>query len=329
MEEVSLSRDTLLILAYEYYSSVAQKFFMRRDVVDGLILPRMFKWVASTWPSNCAPSNVDVSAAFGAYDINDCVGCLTPTSEDLVSSYYTTGVFVDSAPDVVTTRVLELWSQGKTVICSQRPLENDVESPIVQHTPSYHDGSSTPSSEATRSSSSTHSVDAIRSNSSTRPPIPMGPRIHFGLNPTRRTSPLEHHFRRRLSALDDTVNSLRLEMREQFIKTRACIREMKAGFDELRSCLSEQIRASLAEIRSQTAVHIQGDYNMVYNRRQKRKSYVLEADVSVDQNMVRKLFPNSSRVALPSITEESSEGAEASTSIGCDSVRPFVECVTF
>ncbi|XP_073154114.1 uncharacterized protein [Henckelia pumila] len=246
----------LQILAYEYYPSVAQNFAKRRDVEDGLIFPRMFKWVTNTWPSNRAPYDVDVSAAFGACDINDCVGCLTPTSEELVSSYYTTGVFVDSAPDVVTTRVLELWSQGKTVIRSQRPLENDVESPLVQHTPSYHDGSSTPSTKATGSSSSTPSADATRSSSSTRPPIPTGLIVHFGCNTTRRTSPLEHRFGRRLSALDDTINSLRLEMRAQFIESRACIRAMKAGFDELRSILTEQIRAGLAEIRSQTAMHI-------------------------------------------------------------------------
>ncbi|XP_073154203.1 uncharacterized protein [Henckelia pumila] len=79
---------------------------------------------------------------------------------------------------------------------------------------------------------------------------------------------------------------------------------------------------------------------MVYSRRKKRKSSILEADIGVDDNMVRELFPNSSRAALPTIPEESSEdiqvtpdavmsGAETSTSRGCDSVWSFVECVTF
>ncbi|XP_075521345.1 uncharacterized protein LOC142554569 [Primulina tabacum] len=106
------------ILAYEYYPSVTQKFAKKRDVVDGLMLPKMFHWVTNTWPSNRAPSAVDVSAAFGDCAIADCLGCLTPTPEELVSLYYTTGVFVDSAPDAVITRVLELWRQGQTVICS-------------------------------------------------------------------------------------------------------------------------------------------------------------------------------------------------------------------
>ncbi|XP_073027983.1 uncharacterized protein [Primulina eburnea] len=83
----------LQILAYEYYPSVAQKFAKRRDVVDGLTLPRMFQWVTNKWASNRAPSAVDVVAAFG-----DCA------LDELVSPYYTTGVFDDSATDEVITR---------------------------------------------------------------------------------------------------------------------------------------------------------------------------------------------------------------------------------
>ncbi|XP_073138391.1 uncharacterized protein [Henckelia pumila] len=129
-------------------------------------------------------------------------------------------------------------------------------------------------------------------------------------------------------------------MTAQFIDIRACIRQMKAGFDELRSSLAKQIRAGLAEIRSQTAVHVQRDYSMVYSRRQKRKSSVLEADVGVDDNMIKELFPNNSGAELPTIPEESIEdiqvtpdavmsGSEATTSKGCDGVRSFVECLTF
>ncbi|XP_075475580.1 uncharacterized protein LOC142506444 [Primulina tabacum] len=97
----------LQILAYEYYPSVAQKFVKIRDV-DGLMLLRMFQWLINTWPSNRAPFAVDVTTAFGNCAIDDCLGCLTPTPEEIVSPYYTTGVFVDSALDAVITRVLEL-----------------------------------------------------------------------------------------------------------------------------------------------------------------------------------------------------------------------------
>ncbi|XP_073300539.1 uncharacterized protein [Primulina huaijiensis] len=113
----------LQILAYEYYPSVAQKFAKRRDV-HGLMLPRMFQWVTNKWQSNRAPTAVDVAAAFGDCAIDDCLGCLTPTPEELISPYYTTTVFVDSAPDAVTTQVLELWRQGQTVICSEHHLES-------------------------------------------------------------------------------------------------------------------------------------------------------------------------------------------------------------
>ncbi|XP_073020852.1 uncharacterized protein [Primulina eburnea] len=107
----------LQILAYECYPSVAQKVARRRDV-DCLMLPRMFQWVTNTWSSNRAPTGADIAAAFGDSPIDDCLGFLTPTPEELVSPYYTTGIFVDSAPDAVVTRVLELWREGQTVICS-------------------------------------------------------------------------------------------------------------------------------------------------------------------------------------------------------------------
>ncbi|XP_075519503.1 uncharacterized protein LOC142553262 isoform X2 [Primulina tabacum] len=242
----------LQILAYEYYPSVAQKFAKRRDV-DGLMLPRMFQWVTNTWPSNRAPSAVDVTAAFGECAIDDCLGFLIPTPEELVSPYYTTGVFVDSAPDAVTTRILELWRQGQTVICSEHHLE----SPSVQHTPFAH---SSPDVSGSRSG------DVSRSSSSTSAPMRTGPRVHFGLNPSRNPSPLEHCFERRLTELEDTVTSMRLQMTTGFIETRACIRNinlaiddlkssMNLGLDELRSSLTEQIRASFAEMRSHMPVH--------------------------------------------------------------------------
>ncbi|XP_075491429.1 uncharacterized protein LOC142529704 [Primulina tabacum] len=101
----------LQIFAYECYPSVAHKLARRRDV-DGLMLPRMFQWVTKTWASNRAPTGVEIAAAFGDCPIDDCLGFLTPTPEELVAPYYTTGHFVDSAPDAVITRVLELWRQG-------------------------------------------------------------------------------------------------------------------------------------------------------------------------------------------------------------------------
>ncbi|XP_073308408.1 uncharacterized protein [Primulina huaijiensis] len=73
---------------------LAQKFARRRDV-DGLMLPRMFQWVTNTWASNRAPNAVDVTAAFGDCAIDDCLGCLTPTPEELVSAYYTISVLYD------------------------------------------------------------------------------------------------------------------------------------------------------------------------------------------------------------------------------------------
>ncbi|XP_073151118.1 uncharacterized protein [Henckelia pumila] len=95
----------------------------------------------------------------------------------------------------------------------------------------------------------------------------------------------------------------------------------------------------------------QRDYSIVYNRGRKRKASVLEADVGVDDNMVRELFPSNNQVeesapsisvpdsipelvpepifepSLPTIPKESSEdiqvtpdavmsGAEATTSRG-------------
>lgn len=147
---------------------------------------------------------------------------MTPTPEELVSLYYMTDVFVDSAPDAVITRVLELWSQGQNVVCSQHPLDNDVESPPVQHASSSSDGSSASSSSHPNGSSTP--ADATRSSSSTRSPIHTGPRLHFGRNPARSPSSLEDRFGERLTALEDTVKSLHLEVRAGFIETRACIR---------------------------------------------------------------------------------------------------------
>ncbi|XP_075504303.1 uncharacterized protein LOC142541724 [Primulina tabacum] len=205
----------LQIIAYEYYPSVAQKFARRRDV-DGLMLPRMFQWMTNTWPSNHAPTAVDVTAAFGNCVIDDCLGCLTPTPEELVSAYYTTGDFVDSVPDAVTTRVLELWRQGQTVICSEHPLE----SPSVQHMHSAHSTPSvqhTPSAHASPDVSGTRPGDLNRSSSSTSSPMRTGPRVHLGLNPSRRPSPLEHLFEQRLTALEDSVTSMHVKMSARFI----------------------------------------------------------------------------------------------------------------
>ncbi|XP_073289265.1 uncharacterized protein [Primulina huaijiensis] len=271
----------LQILAYEYYPSVAQKFARRRDV-DGLMLPRMFQWVTNTWASNRAPNAVDVTAAFGDCAIDDCLRCLTPTPEELVSAYYTTGVFVDYALDAVTTRVLELWRQGQTFVCSKHPLE----SPSVQHMHSAH---STPSVQHTRSAhaspdvSGTRSGDLNRSSSSTSSPMRTGPRVHFRLNPSRCPSPLEHSFERRLTALEDSVTSMHVKMSTEFIEIRASIRNINQaladlkssfnlGLDELWLSLTEQIRAGFAEMRSNMPVHQDRDHSIAYSRGRKRKS---------------------------------------------------------
>ncbi|XP_073314690.1 uncharacterized protein [Primulina huaijiensis] len=196
----------LQILAYECYPSVAQKVARRRDV-DGLMLLRMFQWVTNMWSSNRATTSANIAVAFGDSPIDDCLGFLNPTPEELVSLYYTTGLFVDSAPDAVITRVLELWRQGQTVICSEHSLE----SPSVQHTPSAHSSPDvsgnvygdmsrsvqhTPSANASQDVSGTRSGDLNRSSSSTSSPMRTGPRVHFGLNPSRHPSPLEHRFER-------------------------------------------------------------------------------------------------------------------------------------
>ncbi|XP_073312057.1 uncharacterized protein [Primulina huaijiensis] len=62
----------LQILAYECFPSVAQKLARRRDM-DDLMLPKMFQWVTNTWPSNRAPTGVDIAAAFGdsAIDVSN------------------------------------------------------------------------------------------------------------------------------------------------------------------------------------------------------------------------------------------------------------------
>ncbi|XP_075473326.1 uncharacterized protein LOC142504332 [Primulina tabacum] len=335
----------LQILAYECYLSVAQRFARRRDV-DGLMLPRMFQWVTRTWPSNRAPTGVDITAAFGDCPIDNCLGFLTPTPEELVSPYYTTRLFVDSAPNAVITQVLELWRQGQTVICSEHPLE----SPSVQHTPSAY---STPDVSGTVRSvqhtplahespdvSGTRSGDLNRSSSSTSSPMRTGPRVHFGLNLSRNPSPLEHRFERRLTALEDSIMSMHIKLSSESIETRACIRninmaldDMKASFnlrlDEMRSKLTKQIRAGFAEMRSNMPVLLDKDYSVAYSRGRKRKSS--EADFGVDENLAREIGQTQQLFEpnLPVITEESSEdmqvtpdtrksGGEATTSRGVD-----------
>ncbi|XP_075515602.1 uncharacterized protein LOC142550250 [Primulina tabacum] len=303
----------------------------------------MFQWVTNTWSSNRAPTAVDVTAAFGDCAIDDCLGCLTPTPEELVSAYYTTRVFVDSAPDAVTTRVLELWRQGQTVICSEHPLE----SPSVQHMHSAHSTPSvqhTPSAHSSPDISGTRSGDLNRSSSSTSSSIRTGPRVHFGLNPSRRPSPLEHRFERRLTALEDSITSMHVKMSAGFIETRACIRNINQalddlkssfnlGLDELRLSLTKQIRVGFAEMRSNMPVQQDRDYSIAYGRGRKRKSS--EADFGVDDNLARKIDSSSQtqqhlfELNLPVITEEFSEtiqvipdsrklGGEATTSRGVD-----------
>ncbi|XP_073035345.1 uncharacterized protein [Primulina eburnea] len=303
------------------------------------MLPRMFQWVTNTWPSTCAPTAVDVTAAFGDCDIDDCLGFLTPTPEEFVSAYYTSGVFVDSVPDAVTTRVLELWRQGQTIICSEHP----VESPSVQHMCSAHSPPSvqhTPPVHASPDVSGTRPGDLNRSSSSTSSPMRTGPRVHFGINLSRRPSPLEHHFERRLTALEDSVTSMHAKIAAEFIETRAFMRSinqavvnmkssLNLGLDELRLSLT-QLRADFAEMRPNMPVHHDRDYSIAYSRGRKRKAS--ETDFGVDDNLAREIgstsqTPHIFEPNIEVITEESSEdiqvtpdsrksGGEATTSRG-------------
>ncbi|XP_075483806.1 uncharacterized protein LOC142523960 [Primulina tabacum] len=272
----------LQIFDYECYPSVAQKLARRRDV-DGLMLPMMFQWVTKTWASNRAPTGVEIAAAFGDCPIDDCLGFLTPTPEELVAPYYTTGHFVDSAPDAVITRVLELWRQGQTVICS----EHHVESPSVQPTHSAHSppsdqpmhfGHSPPSVQHTPPAHVSPDVSGIRpgdldrSSSRTSSPMRTGPRVYFGLNPSRRPSPLEHRFEQRLTALEDSVTSMHVKIAAEFIETRAFMRSINQALVDLKSSLTEQIRAGFAEMRSNMPVQEDIDYSIVYSRGRKRKA---------------------------------------------------------
>ncbi|XP_073022678.1 uncharacterized protein [Primulina eburnea] len=211
----------LQILAYEYFPSVAQKFAKRRDV-DGLMLPRMFQWVTNTWPSTRAPTAVDVNAAFG-----------------------------DCAVDV-TTRVLDLWRQGQTVICSEHP----VESPSVQHMRFAHSPPSvhhTPPAHASPDVSCIRPGDLNRYSSSTSSPMRTGLRVHFGLNPSRHPSPLEHRFERRLTALEDSVTSMHAKIAAEFIETRAFMRSINQAVVDMKSSLNlglDELRLSLTQLRS-------------------------------------------------------------------------------
>ncbi|XP_073314716.1 uncharacterized protein [Primulina huaijiensis] len=287
----------LQILAYECYPRVAQKVARRRDV-EGLMLPRMFQWVTNTWSSNRAPNDADIAAAFGCSPIDDCLGFFTPTPEELVSPYYTTG-------------------------CSSSR------------------GKHTFSANASQDVSGTRSGDLNRFSSSTSSPMRTGPRVHFGLNPSRHPSPLEHRFERRLTALEDSVASMHVKMSAEFIETRASIRNINMtlddlkssfnlGLDELRSSLTKQIRTGFGEIRSNMLVHQDKDYSIAYSRGRKRKSS--EADFGVDDSLAREIGSSSQtqhifEPNLPVITEESSEdiqvtpdarmsGGEATTSRG-------------
>ncbi|XP_073308416.1 uncharacterized protein [Primulina huaijiensis] len=222
----------------------------------------------------------------------------------------------------------------------------------VQHTRSTH---------ACPDVSGTRSGYLNRSSCSTSSPMRTGRRVHFGLNPSRRPSPLEHSFERRLTALEDSVTSMHVKKSTEFIETRASIRNINQaladlkssfnlGLDELRLSLTEQIRAGFAEMRSNMPVHQDRDYSIAYSRGQKRKSS--EADFGVDDNLGREIGSSSQTQQifepnLPVITEESSEdiqvtsdarmsGGDATTSranrqfgaIIDDGVRPLAETVT-
>ncbi|XP_073051314.1 uncharacterized protein [Primulina eburnea] len=328
----------LQIFAYECYPSVAQKLARRRDV-DGLMLLMMFQWVTKTWASNRAPTGVEIAAAFGDCAIDDCLGFLTPTPEEVVAPYYTTGHFVDSAPDAVITRVLELWRQGRIVICCEHP----VESPSVQPTHSAHSppsdqpmyfGHSPPSVQHTPPAHASPDVSGIRpgdldrSSSRTSSPMRTGPTVHFGLNPSRRPSPLEHRFERRLTALDDSVTSMHVKIAAEFIDTRSFMRSINQALVDLKSSLTEQIRAGFAEMRSNMSVQEDRDYSIVYSRGRKRKAS--EADfgelILFIMFMFMKIASTSQTLHifepnLSVIIEESSEGVadNLGREIGSDS----------
>ncbi|XP_073039541.1 uncharacterized protein [Primulina eburnea] len=183
--------------------------------------------------------------------------------------------------------------------------------PSVQHTPRAH---------ASHDVSGTRPGDLNRSNSSTNSPMHTGPRVHFGFNPSRRPSPLEHRFERRLSALEDSVTSMHAKIAAEFLETRTFMRsinqavaDMKSslnlGLDELRLG-STQLRADFAEMRPNIPVHHERDFSIAYSRGRKRKAS--EADFGVDDNLAREIGSTSQtpRIFEPNlevITEESSE----------------------
>ncbi|XP_073059540.1 uncharacterized protein [Primulina eburnea] len=174
--------------------------------------------------------------------------------------------------------------------------------PSVQHTPSAH---------ASPDVSGTRPGVLNRSRSSTSSPMRTGPRVHFGLNPSRRPSPLEHRFERRLTALEDSVTSMHVRMSAEFLDIRASIRSINQALVDLKSSLTEQIRAGFAEMRSNMPVQQDNDYSITYTRGRKRKAS--EADFGVDDNLAREIGSTSQTLHifepnLPVITEESSEG---------------------
>ncbi|XP_073314689.1 uncharacterized protein [Primulina huaijiensis] len=145
---------------------------------------------------------------------------------------------------------------------------------------------------------------------------------------------------------------MHVKMSAGFIETKACIRNINMalddlkssfnlGLDELRSSLTEHIRADFAEMRSNMPVHQDKDYSVAYSRGRKRKSS--EAYFGVDDNLTREIDSSSQtqHIFEPNllvITEESSEdiqvtpdarmsGGEATTSRD-DGVRPLAETVT-
>ncbi|XP_073054386.1 uncharacterized protein [Primulina eburnea] len=145
----------------------------------------------------------------------------------------------------------------------------------------------------------------------------------------------------RLTALEDSVTSMHVRMSAEFLETRASIRSINQALVDLKSSLTEQIKAGFAEIRSNMPVQQDRDYSITYTRWRKRKAS--EADFGADDNLAREIGSTSQTLHifepnLPVITEESSEdiqvtpdarmsGGEATTSRDAG-VRSLAETVT-
>ncbi|XP_073137846.1 uncharacterized protein [Henckelia pumila] len=122
----------LQILAYECIPGIASTFAKLKEGND-LQLPRMCRWMTNKWNKKAAPTHVKIVAAANSSE-KDIIGMLTPTADELFSSYYINGEFKDSSPDAVVEKIVELMLQGKAVYCRQSRVDDGASTqPCPQH----------------------------------------------------------------------------------------------------------------------------------------------------------------------------------------------------